>query len=56
MIGISTIGNATLIAYDKSPILSTDPWFGDIDPSYFGNWITTHTFPKYLQEDVFKSI
>ena len=55
MIGISTIGNATLIAYDKSPILSTDPWFGDIDPAYFGSWITTHTFPKYLQEDVFNS-
>jgi hypothetical protein len=37
MIGISTIGNATLIAYDNSPILATDPWFGDSDPAYFGN-------------------
>ncbi len=55
MIGISTIGNATLIAYDDSPILSTDPWFGDSDPAYFGSWITSHVFPKNLQEDVLNS-
>ena len=34
MLGLSTIGNATLIAYDDQPILATDPWFGDIDPVY----------------------
>ena len=55
MIGISTIGNATLIAYDNSPILATDPWFGDSDPAYFGSWITSHVFPKNLQDDVFNS-
>ena len=37
MIGLSTIGNATLIAYDDNPILATDPWFGDEDPAYFGS-------------------
>ena len=28
MQGVQTIGNATLIAYDDAPILSTDPWMG----------------------------
>ena len=55
MIGVSTIGNATLIAYDEKPIISTDPWFGDTDPAYFGSWITSHVFPKNLQDDVFNS-
>ena len=55
VIGISTIGNATLIAYDNKPILATDPWFGDSDPAYFGSWITSHVFPKNLQDDVFNS-
>jgi hypothetical protein len=55
MIGISTIGNATLIAYDNKPILATDPWFGDSDPAYFGSWITSHVFPENLKEDVLNS-
>ena len=55
MIGVSTIGNATLIAYDEKPIISTDPWFGDTDPAYFGSWVTSHVFPKDLQQDVFNS-
>ena len=55
MIGVSTIGNATLIAYDEKPIISTDPWFGDTDPAYFGSWVTSHVFPKNLQQDVFNS-
>ena len=50
MIGVSTIGNATLIAYDEKPIISTDPWFGDTDPAYFGSWVTSHVFPKNLQQ------
>jgi hypothetical protein len=36
MLGVSTIGNAILIAYDDNPILATDPWFGDENPAYFG--------------------
>ena len=32
MLGVSTAGNATLIA-DK-PILATDPWFGDENSAY----------------------
>ena len=38
MIGAQTIGNATVIAYDNNPILSTDPWLGDNHYAYFGSW------------------
>ena len=53
MQSISTIGNATLIAYDQyAPVLSTDPWFGDEDDAYFGSWTLSHSIPpKYKNED-----
>lgn len=35
-LGFETIGNATVIAYDRKPILATDPWLGE--PAYFGSW------------------
>ena len=38
MIGAQTIGNATVIAYDKKPILATDPWLGLDHYAYFGSW------------------
>ena len=38
MIGAQTIGNATIVAYDKKPILSTDPWLGLDHYAYFGSW------------------
>lgn len=38
-----TIGNATVIAYDDVPILTTDPWInGD---AYFGSWTHDHAIP-----------
>ena len=55
MKGVSTIGNATLIAYDKDPIIATDPWFGDSDPAYFGSWVSSHIFPNNFFQDVLKS-
>jgi hypothetical protein len=43
-LAFETIGNATLIAHDRSPILATDPWlFG---PAYFGSWILSHEIPE----------
>lgn len=36
MIGFETIGNATLIAYDDTPVLATDPWLDG--SAYFGSW------------------
>lgn len=35
-VGFDTIGNATLICYDKGPVLVTDPWV--TGTAYFGSW------------------
>jgi len=43
-IGFDTIGNATLICYDKGPVLTTDPWLGA--SAYFGSWILKHPIPE----------
>src|SRR5229473_2910440 len=43
MLGFETIRNATLILYDGSPVLATDPWIdGD---AYFGSWGNSHEIP-----------
>jgi hypothetical protein len=42
MLGVKTVGNATMIAYDGIPILATDPWFGNEDYAYFGSWCLSH--------------
>jgi len=56
MQSISTIGNATLIAYDQhAPILSTDPWFGDEDDAYFGSWTLSHSIPPQYKQDILNS-
>jgi L-ascorbate metabolism protein UlaG (beta-lactamase superfamily) len=56
MQSISTIGNATLIAYDNQvPILSTDPWFGDEDHAYFGSWTLSHEIPAKYKKDILDS-
>ena len=55
MIGVSTIGNATLIAYDSKTVLATATWFGDTDPAYFGSWVASLVFPENLKQDVFNS-
>ena len=55
MLKLSTVGNATLIAYDKKPILTTDPWISDEDHAYFGSWIGTHKIPKDKKDDILDS-
>jgi hypothetical protein len=52
MLGIKTIGNATLIAYDDVPILATDPWFGDEDEAFFGSWGLPHQIPAAEKADI----
>jgi hypothetical protein len=43
-IGFDTIGNATIIAYDRIPVLVTDPWLRG--PAYFGSWTYSHAIPE----------
>ena len=49
---VATTGNATLVAYDGKPLLSTDPWFGDEEPAYFGSWVLSHQIPRQLKDDI----
>ena len=55
MIGAQTIGNATLIAYDKVPILSTDPWLGSDHYAYFGSWYLPYEIPENINTDIIAS-
>jgi len=55
MIGAQTIGNATLIAYDQKPILSTDPWMGGDHFAYFGSWYLPYEIPENLRKDILSS-
>ena len=55
MLGVQTIGNATLIAYDGTPVLSTDPWMGRDHYAYFGSWHLPYNIPDNIREDVIKS-
>ena len=52
MLGIETIGNATLIAFDEKPVIATDPWF-DEHSAYFGSWALSHRIPKNQREHIF---
>jgi hypothetical protein len=42
-LGFDTIGNATIIAYDREPVLVTDPWVEG--SAYFGSWALSHEVP-----------
>jgi hypothetical protein len=55
MLGIKTIGNATLIAFDGGPILATDPWFGDEDSAFFGSWWLPRQIPATEKADIQKA-
>lgn len=52
-IGFDTIGNATVIAYDRGPVLVTDPWVSD--HAYFGSWGPTHEIPVEQRTAIEKS-
>ena len=55
MIGAQTIGNATVIAYDKNPILATDPWLGLDHFAYFGSWYLPYEIPENIHNDILSS-
>ena len=52
MLGVKTIGNATLVAYEDKPVLATDPWLGDIDDAYFGSWKLSHVVSDDIKADI----
>ena len=54
MIGLQTIGNATVIAYDNKPIICTDPWLNN-DEAYFGSWSLNFNIPQDLIKDILES-
>ena len=54
MIGAQTIGNATVIAYDRKPILSTDLWLGS-DHAYFRSWYLPYEIPEQINQDILDS-
>ena len=49
-LAFETIGNATLICYDKVPVLITDPWING--SPYFGSWQHSHEIPKNQLEAI----
>ena len=55
MIGAQTIGNATIVAYDKIPILSTDPWLGSDHYAYFGSWYLPYEITEKIHKDIISS-
>ena len=55
MIGAQTIGNATVVAYDKKPILTTDPWLGLDHYAYFGSWYLPYDIPQNIYQDILSS-
>ena len=55
MIGAQTIGNATIVGYDKNPILATDPWLGSDHYAYFGSWYLPYEIPEKIHQDILSS-
>ena len=50
-LGFDTIGNATLLCYERGrPILATDPW--TTGTPYFGSWSLSHEIPLEQQAAV----
>lgn len=52
-LGFETIGNATLICYDRGPVLVTDPWLRG--SAYFGSWGLSHAVPEQQLDAVERS-
>lgn len=52
-LGFDTIGNATLICYDRGPVLVTDPWVQG--SAYFGSWGLSHAVPEEQMDVIERS-
>ena len=55
MIGVKTVGSATLIAYDVKCILVTDPWMGEEDHAYFGSWNLPYNIPAAEKKEIYST-
>ena len=51
-LGFDTIGNATVVCYDKGPVLATDPWLSD--SAYFGSWTMSHDIPEEQRQAILR--
>ncbi len=49
-LGFETVGNATVIAHDRVPVLATDPWLRG--PAYFGSWSLAYDIPAEQLESI----
>lgn len=49
-LGFETIGNATLVAHDRGPVLVTDPWTDG--GAYFGSWTLSHAIPDEQRDAI----
>src|SRR5215813_12964495 len=49
-VGFETIGNATFIFHDGTPLLVTDPWV--TGSAYFGSWTFSHEIPEAQREAI----
>ena len=50
MVGVKTIGNATMIVLDYSPVLAPDVWPGE--EAYFGSWKLPYEIPPQELEEI----
>ena len=53
MIGFETVGNATITAFDDTPVITTDPWING--KPYFGSWSHAYKIPNEQKENIIKS-
>jgi hypothetical protein len=49
-LGFESIGNATIVCYDKVPVLATDPWLSNT--AYFGSWTMSHEIPEEQRQAI----
>jgi hypothetical protein len=49
-LAFETIGNATVIVHDRTPVLATDPWLSGA--AYFGSWVLSHAVPEAQLEHI----
>lgn len=52
LLGIKTLGNATILVYDEAPLLATDPWLGEPEGACLGSWGLLYPIPESEQREI----